>query len=99
MAMTSRKTAIFLYRLRLYCLVGLTLIIGACTSYYMTSSLNQMAPGQTKAQLLQYFATRSCPGMATCYGMTIRAARVQPDGALVEVGTVNLATDGITSTS
>lgn len=65
----------------------------SCTTYYTTANLNNLSPGQTKAALLQRFPTRD--GLTSTYGLVIRAAKTQPDGSLIEVGTLQMARDGV----
>jgi len=66
-----------------------------CTSYYFSSNLNSISPGVTKEQLINYFRPVCRSGGLDCLeGFIIRAAQVQSDGSLVEVGTVALSPDG-----
>jgi len=66
----------------------LSMLITACQHYYLKSNLNNIAIGQSKAELLKMFT--SLEGVPP---MQIRAAQQDGD-SLVEVGEI-LMTDGV----
>lgn len=74
--------------------VALPFVLTACTYYYLTSNLNTLAPGQTKADIQRRFPMKQGT-FETTVGFELRAARVQQDGSLIEVGSLLLARDGI----